>query len=248
MRMGRSQIALMTLVGLAVAAIVFIPGGSGGVDLPPAEPVLVCIDSTKSTDDVRRKYMSDTELLVRRTASRQDRLLVAACGANATGEVDWPVKRRFKMTYPSEVLARQQLQHQVREVIDGRGEGEERKIGIVDLIESVSKETTPVGEMLAVAARQCEHERGGCQIYMFTDGEWADELLRIKDGITDREIARYLRSYVPRLGGLSGSTVNFVGVGLGTQVGELRLDEARSIASELIEEAGGKVGFWTTRL
>jgi hypothetical protein len=247
MKMGKPQIASVALAAIVVAAIVFLPGGSTVADPPQAQPVLVCIDSTVSTDDVRAKYQVDAESIVRQAARNQNHLYAAACGANATGNVDWPVEERFRTTYSSEILSKQELNHQVREVINGPEEDAQEQ-GIVDLLAVVSKETTPIAEMLAVTARQCEQAGGECQIYMFTDGEWADGLMRIKDGVSRHERRRYLQVYVPRLRGFAGSTVNFVGVGLGTEVGEVRLDEARSVASELVEQAGGRMGHWTTRL
>jgi hypothetical protein len=120
--------------------------------------------------------------------------------------------------------------------------------GIKDLLQVQSHDGTPIGEMLAVTARQCEQAGGDCAIYIFTDGEWADKLLRVSDGISKEEREDYLDVYVDRLSGLSGSTVNFVGVGLGTRMGEVHLDEAHQIVSELVEKSGGTMGFWTTRL
>lgn len=244
MKTNRKQLfkyAVFALIGLVVLAIVFLPQEDDKAREPRSQPILVCIDSTESTDDVRDKYQVDLEKVVRQAAFHQDHLLAAACGANATGEVDWPVGRFFRATY-SEDFANQELEKQADIVIDGN----EEKEGIVDLLEIDSKETTPMGEMLAVTARQCDG--GGCQIYFFTDGEWADDLLRVKDGVSDEERERYVDAYADRLEGLEGSTVHFIGVGLGTVIGEVALDEAKSVAKELVEEAGGEMGYWKTRL
>lgn len=245
MKLSRSRVGEYAAVGLAtlvVAAIVFLPG-----DEPPPEPahsrhVLICVDSTASTDDVRDEYQVDLERVVQQAAFHQDRLRAAACGANATGEVNWPVGRWFRATYSNDRFAKEELEDQAETVI----EGNEEKEGIVDLLQVSSKETTPMGEMLAVTARQCDDE--GCQIYFFTDGEWADGQLRVKEGISDEERENYLYTYADRLEGLKGSTVHFIGVGLGTVIGEVALDEAKLIARELVEEAGGEMGYWKARL
>ena len=236
------EIAAFALIAIVVLALVFLPADEPPAETPRSEPILVCIDSTKSTDGVRGKYQIDLEKVVRQAAFHQDHLLAAACGANATGEVDWHVGRWFRASYSSDRFAKEELEDQADTVIDGN----EEKEGIVDLLEIDSKETTPMGEMLAVTARQCDGE--GCQIYFFTDGEWADDLLRVKDGVSDEERERYVDTYVPRLSDLAGSTVHFIGVGLGTEMGEVRLDEAKSVAKELVEDAGGQMGYWKTRL
>jgi len=245
MKVGRQEIAEIAAVVLALAvlaAIVFLPGSEPAAERPAhSQQVLVCIDSTESTDDVRDKYQMDLEKVVRQAAFRQDHLLAAACGANATGEVYWPVGRWFRATYSNDRFAKEELERQAEIVIDGNDEKE----GIIDLLDIDSKETTPVGEMLAVTARQCDGD--GCQVYFFTDGEWADHLLRVKGGISRSERKRY-RIYADKLGGLDGSTVNFIGVGLGTEIGEVALDEAKSVAGELIEGASGEIGYWKTRL
>jgi hypothetical protein len=246
MKIGKSEIATTAAVVLALAilaVIVFLPGSEPAAKRPAhSQEVLVCIDSTESTDDVRDKYQVDLEKVARQAAFRQDHLLAAACGANATGEVDWPVGRWFTTTYSSDRFAREELESQAETVIEGNDEKE----GIVDLLEIESKETTPIGEMLAVTARQCDGD--DCQIYLFTDGEWADHILRVKEGISDTEKKDYIKTYGDKLGGLEGSTVNFIGVGLGTKIGEVALEEAKLVAMELVEGGGGEMGRWKTRL
>lgn len=241
--MGWPQ-AIVIIVVVCLLALMFFLIGRGETEPAHAQPTLVCIDSTVSTDDVRDKYEVDLETVVQRAAVHRANFYAAACGANSTGEVNWPVHKRFASDYSSESLAREQLEHQADEVKEGTAHSE----GTDDLLDTVSHDGTPLGEMLAVTARQCEQAGGECAIYLFTDGEWADGLLRIRDGVSERERRRYLEAYEEKLGGLRGSTVNFVGVGLGTVVGEVRLDEARAIAADLIEAAGGEPGFWTARL
>lgn len=101
--------------------------------------------------------------------------------------------------------------------------------------------------MLAVVARQCAQAGGGCSIYMFTDGEWADKLIKVSDGVTEAEERNYRKAYAGRLSGLADSRVHFVGVGHGTPIGEGHLAEAESVAAELIRDAGGEMT-WSTRL
>lgn len=237
-----AEIAAIAAIVIAVIGMVAVSGGETKPDPGKIETVLVCIDSTESTDDVRDKYEVDIEKVVRQTAFHQDHFLAAACGANAIGEVDWPVSKWFRANRSSERFAKQELESQADEVMQGTDE----KQGIVDLLEVESKETTPMGEMLAVTAQQCDGE--GCQIYYFTDGEWADHLLRVKEGVSDREREAYIETYGQRLGGLDGSTVHFIGVGLKTNIGAVALDEAKEVAAELLEEAGAEMGRWKARL
>jgi hypothetical protein len=216
-------------------------------DPPPddVEPVIVCIDSTESTDGVRASYLPDLKAIARRAAIRQARFYAADCGANATGNVDWPVRKTFISSYSDDGLAKEQADRQVEELTKGT----KKKEGLKDLVDGSSElKGTPLGEMLAVAARQCGQVGDNCAIYMFTDGEWADKDLKVSDGVSKAERARYLGVYVPRMTSLAGSTVNFVGVGYGTSMGEVHLDEAREIASELVREAESEIGVWTTRL
>lgn len=236
-------------VAVAVAVVVAVAVLAGlGEESPPSDPApaIVCIDSTVSTDEVRGSYLPDLEVLARRVAGRQGRFYAAACGANATGSVNWPVRKHFvtKGDY-NEDRVREQIANQVKNMI----EGSEKREGLEDLIGvSSTLQGTPLGEMLAVAARQCAHVGPDCTIYLFTDGEWADNLLRVRDGVSDSEEEAYLDAYVSRLEGLAGTEVNFVGVGYGTSLGEVHLGEARDVAAALVEGAGGEMGDWTVRL
>jgi hypothetical protein len=241
--MGRPQvITLVAVVAVLLLMFLLISRSKGESHHGPT--TLICIDSTVSTDDVRSKYEVDLGVVVQRAAVHRAQFYAAACGANATGEVNWPVHKRFHDSYSSDALSREQLEHQADDVMEGTADS----VGIDDLLEVTSHDGTPLGEMLAVTARQCEQAGGSCAIFLFTDGEWADGLLRVRDGVSEQERREYLAKYKHKLDGLQGSTVNFVGVGLGTKIGELRLAEARSIAGDLIEEASGELGFWTARL
>ena len=110
--------------------------------------------------------------------------------------MDWPVHKIFaaRAIYSGE-LAAQYADSQVK--------------GIVPRLERLVKTSspqpgTPLGEMLAVAARQCAAVGGRCLLYVFTDGGWADRLLRVRDGVTATEQRRYVAAYAPRLRGLAG--------------------------------------------
>lgn len=244
-RKRRNNAIAVAVVGLAVAAVVAIVALPGGEpEEPSSTPVLICIDSTESTDDVREEYEEGLEKLVRQIVRQQGRILIDTCGDNATGEVDWPIKRRFRLSGPNDYFREGEATQLVKQVI----EGTEKQPGIASLLEVTSKETTPIGEMLAAMARQCPHEGGECDFYMFTDGEWADEILRVKDGVDERERRRYLDTYSDELEGFAGNTVNFIGVGLGTEIPKTSwLGETKEITEELIEAAGGEVGDWAPR-
>jgi hypothetical protein len=224
----------------AVGLIVLLGGGiliATSVDGSPSRGVaIICIDSSGSTKSVRASYLPDLKQVVLQAASRKQQLYVANCGSNATGQVNWPVHREFgpsRKADPGRILAHREAE----EVFSG---------GIAELVEAGPEARgTSLGEMLAVMARQCGQAGGSCELYLFTDGEWNDSQIRLRDGLSDGELRNYLTTYQMDL---AGSQVNFVGVGLGTSIGEVRLGEAREIASQLVERAGGEMGAWTTRL
>lgn len=236
-------VLLAVVVGMAlVAALLGFAEGTKS----EGRPVIVCIDSTVSTNGVRSSYLPDLRRVVQGAAEHETHFYAAPCGANATGSVDWPVRTKFKSSYSNPAQAAEQAKHQADEVIDGGEKGQE---GLRDLLQVRSKlEGTPLGEMLAVLARQCSQAGGDCSVYLFTDGEWADKDLKVSDGIDETERNEYLGAYLSKLTGLAGSTVNFVGVGYGTTIGEVHLAEARELAALLVKEGGGKMGAWTTRL
>jgi hypothetical protein len=226
-------------IAFVVAAILVGFSGEGEAG-PHAAPVVVCVDSTVSTDEVRETYLPDIKAVAHSAALKQARFYAAACGSNATGSVNWPIRKQFGRGSYSGELGEESIEGQVEDV-SGKLE---------DLVAARSSlQGTPLGEMLAVAARQCEHAGGGCSIYLFTDGEWADGILHLpREAVSEEMVDRYLETYESQIGDLSGTVVNFVGVGYGTEIGEIRLNEARSIAAALIAAAGGEMGDWTVRL
>lgn len=223
--------------GLAVVVML-------GFDNPSREPaaVVACVDSTKSTDDVRGTYLPDLESVARSAAEVQAHFYAADCGPNAAGTVRWPVDKQFESTLDYHgVLAKRYANKQV-----GSSRFAASLQGLTE--EGSGGQGTPIGEMLGVAARQCNQAGGDCDIYIFTDGEWADGLIKVSDGVSRAEEERYVEAYAPRLGDLAGSQVNFVGVGFGTEMGEIRLGEAEDVAAALVQAAGGRMGIWATRL
>jgi hypothetical protein len=229
-------IAFLLLVTLAIFAFV----GKEEVDGAEAAPVVVCVDSTLSTEDVREDYLPDLEEVAKAAAGRQASFYAAGCGKNATGDVNWPVHQRFDPGSYEGELGDDVTKGQLEEVNQGLDE-------IVN--EKSRRDGTPLGEMLAVAARQCDQAGGECAIYLFTDGEWADDILHLpREGISKAAADRYLDTYEGQIGDLSGTVVHFVGVGYGTEIGEIRLNEARKIAADLIEAAEGEMGTWAVRL
>lgn len=241
---GKPQAFVIGGAVASLAVVVLLLGLAEGSPPNNGRPVIVCVDSTVSTDGVRASYRPDLKTVIRRAALHQARFYAASCGANATGSVDWPIHRTFTSSFGGD-LAREQADHQVNVTVKGSKHSE----GLDELLATSSKQPgTPLGEMLAVVARQCEQVGGNCSIYLFTDGEWAGKHLKVSDGVSETERRDYLKTYVPQLTDLSGSQVNFVGVGYGTSMGEVRLGEAREIAAELVQGAGGEMGIWTTRL
>lgn len=230
---------LLAVAGVTAALVALVALlGIAEDDGPGTTPVLVCIDSTASTDGVRRSYRPDVMRVAREAADDRALFYLAACGANATGKVNWPVRGRLGGEL-SGGLGAEQVEKELAQVSERFG----RLAGATS-----TQGGTPFGEMLAVAARQCEQLGAPCDIYLFTDGEWADGLLRVKDGVSRRERATYLRTYLPQIADLAGTEVNFVGVGFGTAIGEVRLGEARDIAAALVQAATGEMGTWTVSL
>lgn len=223
---------------LAVGAIVLFTGEEEVKASGPA--VIVCIDSTHSTEDVREDYLRDIETVVEEAADRRADFYAAACGENATGNVNWPVRQEFDIDSYSEALEKEALQNLQADAIKG----------VEKEIEKTSPEGgTPMAEMLAVAAGKCEQAGGGCPIYLFTDGEWADSILHLpREPVSDAQEDEYIRTYAGEVGDLSGSVVHFIGVGFGTKVGLVRINEGQKVAERLIRAANGTVGDWDVSL
>jgi hypothetical protein len=227
-------IAIAGLVTLALTAC-----GSGGHAGNPSAWI-ACVDDTISTDGLRTSYLPGLEDIAEDAATEEGQFFASDCGANATGTARWPIHKRFEVEegFDGE-LAAEAIESQARHLTPR----------LEQLTTASSTHSgTPLGQMLAVAARQCAAAGGHCHLVMFTDGGWADHLLRVKDGVTTAERRRYLTTYAPRLHGLVGASVVFAGVGAGTHLGEPRLGKAKRIATELVERAGGHVVSWNVRL
>lgn len=235
----QSEIAAVAAVLglLAIVAWVVTTIDLGGS--PPAT-VIVCVDSSSSTANVRASYTSDLRTVVGQAAEGRARLYADACGANAAGSVNWPVRTNFANIRALGLLGREQARLQAERVI---AQAIPRLVG-----PGPESRGLPLGEVLEVMARQCEEAGGHCTLYFFTDAEWSDGLLRVRDGIGPGERHEYLSTFEPELQGLDGCEVNFIGVGFGTSMGSVRLAEARELAAKLIEGAGGELGSWATRL
>jgi hypothetical protein len=226
-------LAVVLLGAIAVAVFAKEPPEHRG------KPVIVCVDSTVSTDGVRDSYRADLEDVTGAAVRRIAHLYAAACGANATGEVNWTVDRQF----PKNPYGESYLHLHVNEEMEGL----QRPLDEILATDS-KRDGTPLGEMLAVEARQCQQAGGDCAIYLFTDGEWADGILHLpREGISKEQTAAYLDAHESQLGDLRGSVVNFIGVGHGTKIGEARLNEAREIAEALVTAAHAEMGDWAVR-
>lgn len=233
---GRTT-ARTAAVVLLVAGLLAGCGGSDG----PKTTYVVCVDSTYSTDDVRPEYMPTLLAIVERGIRQGVHIYADACGSNATGTVHWPI---------NEALALQQEYDGVLKssAIKGKAKKMEPQLNREIVERTSSQPGTPLGEILAVVARQCKVDPGPCEAYVLTDGVWQDPLLDLRDGISPQEERRYVARYAPLLGGLNNVRVYFGGVGYGTNLGERRLQEAEQIARALIEKAGGEIAVWDVNL
>jgi len=233
----------MRIQVVAALATIFMAGValSRNIDLSssPGNAVIVCIDSSASVEEVRRSYLPDLGEVIHEAAVRRATFYASDCGFNATGEVTWPIRENFDFPYSGESSTQAAVHFKVERLVRQNWNGR---------LTVRSGGGTPLGEVLAVMARQCNQAGGNCTLYLFTDGEWMDRTLAVRDGVSEEERRSYLETYLPQLRDLAGSEVNFIGVGYGTSMGEVHLGEAREIAAELIEAAGGKMGAWTTRL
>lgn len=234
----RPQMIAVSATAIALALVILLIVISEGSTPPPGSPVVACIDSTVSTNGVRTSYRQDVEAVARRAVADHANVYADACGANATGMVRWPVHARFSSKLEG-ALGREQIERRLEAI-----SGELKSL----LRVSPSEDGTPFGEMLAVAADQCEQAGGDCVIYFFTDGEWADGLIKVSDGVTETEKKRYVETYEAQIGDLTGSQVNFIGVGHGTKMGAIHLGEAEAVAAALVRAAGGEMGSWSIRL
>ena len=200
--------------------------------------VIVCVDSTESTQNVRSGYGHDMDVATWDAADHHARLYAAACGDHPGGSVDWPVQLAFKDKDYSGPLEESYLTRLVAEAHPK----------LTPLTEASSSEGTPLGELLAVEAGQCKAVGGQCSIYLFTDGEWADSMLKVKGGVTSSEKNAYIAYYGSQMEGLADAQVHFIGVGLGTDLTTKEDEEADDVATALVEAGGGEVADWAASL
>jgi len=200
--------------------------------------VITCVDSTESTKDVRSEYVQDLETSAWDAADHYAPMYGATCGDHPGDSAKWAVELRFKDKGYDGELKESYLERLV---------GEDRP-KLIGLTETGSSRGTPLGEILAVEAAQCENVGGHCSIYLLTDGEWADGALIAKGGITDDEQRRFVEKYSSQVEGLSESKVYFGGVGLGTEMTTDEIAEAGEAAEALVVAGGGEVAAWGSSL
>lgn len=233
---GRAA-ALTAALALFVCALAGCGGGSDAGRMT----YVICVDSTYSTDDVRPEYMQTLLAIAERGVDEGVHIYADACGSNATGTVKWPVDKDLELHQDYDGIMKS-------EVIASKAKKMEPEFE-ENVIDRTSPEPgTPLGEMLAVIARQCKVDPGPCEAYVLTDAAWDDPWLSIRDGIDKQEKKSYLARYVPLLAGLKDVPVYFGGVGHGTKLGEQRLAEAEDIAKTLIKDAGGTLVVWDVNL
>lgn len=234
----RARVVFGVVVGgLVLMGVFLVLRGVAGE--AKGDPMLVCIDATESTDAQRDEYLPEIETVARQGARERASFFADVCGDNAIGTVNWPVHKQFEVDDSLQgANASNYAKHQVSTLSPG----------LEELVESGSSEGTPLGEMLLVAAQKCRQEGGHCAIYMFTDGEWADERLRVKDGVTETELEDYIDFYESRLGDLPETVVHFVGVGYDTDLPPGWYEDAREAAEALVHATGARVGTWGVSL
>lgn len=226
---GAAALAAAALLALALV-------GCGGDTVAR----VVCVDSSRSTIDVRKDYKPELITIAEQAAEDQGELYVDACGSNATGTVRWAVRSEFE--------TEQDLSGVLLTGWAGKEAGKLEPDFDTLLGKTSEDPGTPLGKIFGVMARKCEADPGPCDVYVLTDASWWDNLLKAYDGVTPQEEKRYLDKFGPLVEGLDGAKVSFVGVGLGTDMGEQRLDEARKVAEALVEAGGGEVVFWDVSL
>jgi hypothetical protein len=231
MKRPRVCVGLTLFVGLALAIALSACGSD-------SYAVIACVDSTKSTEDIRSEYIQDLEASAWDAASHYAPMYGATCGDHPGDSVKWAVELRFKDKDYDGELEESYLERLIRE---DRPE-------LIGLTETGSSRGTPLGEILAVEASQCENVGGHCSIYLLTDGEWADGALIANGGIAADEQRRFVEKYSSQVEGLSGSKVYFGGVGLGTGMTTDEIAEAGKAAEALVRAGGGEVAAWGSSL
>ncbi len=90
------QIAVMTAIGIAVVAgVVALAVTHLDLFQADSEAVIVCVDSSASTNHVRVSYLPDLFKVAHQAATQSEDFYADDCGVNATGRVDWAVRKKF---------------------------------------------------------------------------------------------------------------------------------------------------------
>lgn len=235
------------LAALLVGAWIVTSGGSEPPIGPDANVELV--DITLSTENDRNAYLADMQKVVEHTALGRESIYADAFDGNPRSHVDWRVQRDFA-TIPSyykdnpdqieQYLRNQaaQLTPDLRALVAMRA----RRRG------------TPLGATLELAGDLCAQQaaaRRGCRVFVFTDGEFIGEGIDSRTRIPASAQRAWLHDWTPKLSGLAGATVTFVGVGYGTGP-DPGLDDAHALAAAVIRDVGGNMApgdaGWAVRL
>ena len=240
-RARRRLAAWTTFVVLLALLLVggwLVTGAGGSKDDPPAgnDAYVELVDITLSTDDDRDTYLVDMQAVADHAALGRDVIYADAFDGNPRAHVRWRVHRSFRRL-PA-------FYHGNPDLIDSYLQGQGRALAprLQALVASRAvRAGTPLGATLLLAADLCAQQRTvglGCRVFIFTDGEFIGEGIDSRRPIPASAQRAWLDAWAPRLGGLAGARVSFVGVGYGTG-DDSGLDDARSIAATVIAKAGG---------
>jgi hypothetical protein len=235
-------VAVLAVAGLSAAAAYAvtqaIDGDEAQQQSPP--PHLVGVDLTASTDGMRDQYLPGLMAIADLAAEDGARLFTAGLGGDPVQSARWSQVDFSKQG--------DQGSESLRE-IRAAGLTDDYRSYLANLLRFNARTSgTSLGEILAVMAQKCRSEGPPCRMWLFTDGAWRDELINVRKGVTLQQLQRYVTHYVPTFaGGLDGAEVLFIGVGLGSDLTAVQLNDARQVAVAVVRAAGGEPG-WRTDL
>jgi hypothetical protein len=223
----------------------------GGGSLPPVGPdaLVELVDITLSTDNDRDDYLEDMTKVVDYAALNREPVYADAFDGNPRARVTWRVQHDFA-TIPPYYRSNPDL---VTSYLEGQAHALTPRLRALTAMEAVRR-GTPLGATLKLAADLCAQQHAaelGCRVFIFTDGEFIGEGIDSRREIDPADQRTFVDAWAPRLGGLAGATVTFVGVGhgIGQDPG---LDDARAVAQALVRDAGGTMApgdaGWAVRL